>query len=187
MSVNLKSPDNIMYKCKKTILLSNYQESVCKWSGTLYEYIRHIKQKHKASYFLMEKPIEKFQWKLPYVGNQMDIGVFKHKLGHFLYEIIYKEDDAKLFFALSCIEHFCSDRNYLFELVLWNKYYTKVITCQTNANPTRNLKFIQEQSNCVVVNNKTIQKFIDSERMLQWYMQIKPEDDNVEIDPNVIN
>ncbi|KAF5269239.1 hypothetical protein FQR65_LT02540 [Abscondita terminalis] len=174
MNTDLKpSSDSVLYKCKKAVF-RNYKKSICKWSGTVHEYIQHVKRKHKENYFTLEKDTAKFQWKLPSLGDQLDVGIFKHKLGHFLYEIVYKKDEGNLFFALTCVENFGACDEYRYVLLFQkNRCRTmKLCKCSTNTDPTKTLKLIHEQKFYVLLDNNYIQSDVDSNRILEWKIGI---------------
>lgn len=147
------------YKCKKEVTLQNFTKSTCKWNGSIEDYIQHVKRKHKSSYFLIEGGHSLFQWRLPYIGDLLDIGIFEYSTAHFLYKIWYQDLTKNLNFSLQAMQESSGTEYYCDFLLVKNEKSRKISVFRQVINDLGS-----EELYTVVIGREILDQFIDPER-----------------------
>ncbi|XP_017771163.1 PREDICTED: uncharacterized protein LOC108558687 isoform X2 [Nicrophorus vespilloides] len=141
--------DKQLYKCGIEFLGLDYVKRICSYRGVGDEFARHVRKVHVDSWFTLNDGQITFQWKLPYVGNRMNICVLHSDNKDYLYKVHYQKESQSLRHIVVCLDDIEEEQQQIDEV--------------TNVNGGKHIGI------CRIV------KACDKSRHLQWKINLSQE------------
>lgn len=171
----LINPDYKIYKCLKEIIRENYSKFNCPWSGCLDEIFGHFRKDHPTSVYETKIAVPtRFEWKLPFSQDQLDINVLLVNNDKFIQFVFFEYQTNILHFIVSNITN---KRKFIFQIQMNENKLIGKTTPITVSSFVEIRTLIRTLHNPVTVNvakgtSKQNNDFKDYQRPIAWVLTI---------------